>query len=370
MAKQGKTLVQLAQEIQDQAASKRDFAAPVASLSTSVETVNQAPQVVMNLRGQGSFPITDHAHGQMAGYLGIPKPYYDRMLVNAPELLTSSINRWMKDHESDKRPTRFIRTLRGQVRAILSDGYRPLDYADLAEAVLPVLSQMNLMILSCEITTTRMYIKAVDKSIEKDLPEGFSMGDGSHKIFDTISPAITIGDSEVGNGSLFIESGVWTRACTNLASFGASMRKYHTGTRAELSEEVYELLTTQTKTATDRALWMQTRDLVKAAFDEAKFEATRQKLITAHNDKFEATTLEVVERTAERFAFTETEKSSVLEHLIKGGDLSRYGLHAAITRTAEDLPDYERATEFEKLGGVVIELPKNDWQVINERKAA
>lgn len=368
MAKQGKSLVELAQEIERQNAAKKDFVAPASKLRATVETVNEVPRVVMNLQGQGSFPLTPYAHGQMAQYLEIPKPYYDRMLAKSPGLLSLSIDEWLaQDKTKDKR---MVRTMDGQIRAILSDRYRPLDNADLAEAVLPVLQELDLLLISTEITERRFYIKAVDRSIEKGLPAGFKMGDGSHHIFDTVSPAIVISNSEIGSGSLSIEAGVWTRACTNLAVFGASMRKYHTGARAELSDEVYALLSDRTKSATDRALWMQTRDLVKGAFDSAKFEATTQKLISAHDDKIEGDVIEVIERATERFTWTQGEKSSVLQHLIKGGDLTRYGLHSAVTRAAEDIADYDRASEFEKLGGQIIELPKSDWNVLSERKAA
>lgn len=370
MAKQGKSLVELATEIERQNASKKDFIAPVSTLSATVETVNEQPRVVMNLKGQDAFPLTPYAHGQMAQFLEIPKPYYDRMATKRPDLLAASVNAWLGEKALDKNPRRMLRTMDGQVRAILSDSYRPLDNGNLADAVLPALLKMGVVLLSCEITERRLYIKAVDEKIQRDLPEGFSMGDGSHKIFDTVAPAIVISNSEIGAGSLSIETSIFTRACTNLATFGASLRKYHTGSRAELSDDVYALLSTKTKQTTDQAIWMQTQDLVTAAFNEAKFEATTQKLISARSDKIEADVIEVVERATERFTWTQGEKSSVLQHLIKGGDLSRYGLHAAVTRTAEDLPDYDRASDFERLGGQIIELPRHDWEVLNRKEAA
>lgn len=367
MAKKGKSLVELAQEITRQNDAKKDFIAPVSKLSADTTSDNGTPQVVINLHGQDQFPMTSYAHGQMAQYLEIPKPYYDRMLIKSPDLLVRSINEWFRqDHQKEKR---MVRTMDGRVRALLSDRYRPLDNADLAEAIMPVLLERDLLIISTEITERRLYIKAVDKNIEEGLPEGFSMGDGSHHIFDTVSPAISISNSEIGAGSFSIESGVWTKACTNLAVFGAQMKKYHVGGRAEMSDDVYALLSDRTKTVTDQALWLQARDLVGGAFDRAKFEATTKKLIAAHSDKIEADVIEVVERATKTFSWTQGEKSSVLQHLIKGGDLTRYGLHAAVTRTAEDLEDYDRASEFEKLGGQIIELPRHDWEVLNKKAA-
>ena len=51
-------------------------------------------------------------------------------------------------------------------------------------------------------------------------------------------------------------------------------------------------------------------------------------------------------------------------HLITGGTLTRWGLVNALTRTAEDVDTYDRATDFERFGGQVIELPRRDWERI------
>lgn len=69
-----------------------------------------------------------------------------------------------------------------------------------------------------------------------------------------------------------------------------------------------------------------------------------------------------MELTARRFSLNEGEKNSVLQHLIQGGDLSRYGLFNAVTRSAEDQESYDRATEMERLGGEIIDLPATEWK--------
>jgi hypothetical protein len=74
--------------------------------------------------------------------------------------------------------------------------------------------------------------------------------------------------------------------------------------------------------------------------------------------------VEVVAATARRLTLTEGEKSSVLQHLIRGGDLSAWGLANAVTRTADDAADYDRVTELEAAGGRVIELPQADWRAL------
>lgn len=69
---------------------------------------------------------------------------------------------------------------------------------------------------------------------------------------------------------------------------------------------------------------------------------------------------------AERFGLDETESASVFRNLIEGGNLTQYGLHAAVTRAAQDADTYDRATELEYMGGRIVELPANDWTRIAE----
>jgi hypothetical protein len=55
-----------------------------------------------------------------------------------------------------------------------------------------------------------------------------------------------------------------------------------------------------------------------------------------------------------------------LRHLIVAGDLSAYGIVNAITHFSQDVEDYDRATEFEALGGKLIELPNSEWKEMME----
>ena len=74
--------------------------------------------------------------------------------------------------------------------------------------------------------------------------------------------------------------------------------------------------------------------------------------------------MQVIKRVAKKFAFTEGEQKGVLASLIEGGDLTRYGLHSAITHFSAKVEDYDRATELERRGGDVIELPRHEWELL------
>ncbi len=353
--KVGKTLNDLAAEITRRQASKRDFIVPTPQ---AVITLDKAESHVLSF-GDNNITINDLAHQQIASHAEIPKPYYDRMRKEAPELLANNVNTWFNKYPSN----RMVRTLDGKARAFLSDKYRPLENEDLAEAVLPVLLDLDVTIMSCEITERRLYIKAIHNSIAKDIPTGKMMGDGTHTIFDTCCPAITIGNSEVGQGSLSVMTSIFTRGCTNLATFGdKSIRKSHVGGKHELVEGMFDMLSDDTRKLTDKALWAQVRDVVVGSFDEAKFKALAGRIAETAEQRIEGDVVKVIDLASKRFTLNEGEKGSILKRLIEGGDLMRYGLFNAVTRTAEDIEDYDRATEFERIGGQIIELPKNEWQ--------
>ena len=230
-----KTLTELAAEIERQHATKKDYLAPTSKIEMIAgANVNGVAPIGMIL-GDQALPLTigDIAHDQIAEHTKIPKIYYDRMQRQAPELLINNVKTWF-----DRFPaTRMVRTLDGNARAFLSDKFQPLDNYDFAGATLPILAERKLNIVSCEITEKKLYIKAVDEKLFRDVPVGYKMGDGSHKIYDTCAPVIILANSEVGFGRLVVETGVYTSACTNLCWFAkGGMKRTHVGARHKLTE--------------------------------------------------------------------------------------------------------------------------------------
>jgi hypothetical protein len=348
--KKGKSLVDLGAEILRQADNRRDFNVPTQLLEMDPDL-----QLVF---GEHQFPIQDLAHSQIAERTGVPGAFYNRLRNNHPELLRTNVNTLWREEPSK----RLVRTLDGSTRAFLTDSYRRFDNVDLAEVVLPVLTELNLNIISAEITSRRLYIKAVDQSIEADVPTGKALGDGSHTFFDTVSPALQISNSEVGLGALSIEVGTLTKMCTNLAWMsGKGMRKYHIG-KSEATEEIERLLSDETRKASDKAVYMTMVDVVKNAFNEAKFKGLVEDIAGSATRKIEADPAAVVELVADRFSMNKEARQSVLRHLVEGGSLTQYGLANAITRAAEDEVSYDTATDFEKAGGTIMMLPANDWR--------
>ena len=363
--KTGKTLQELAAEIERQYTTKKDYIAPTDKVDVVPTLQNN---IALMLGSKGVFDVGPIAHNQIAEHTKIPRTYYDRCLKEDTNLLATNVDRWFRKYPAP----RMFRTLDGNVRAMLSDKFQPLDNYDFAAATLPILQARKLVVHSCEVTDTRLYIKAVDEQLFRDVPVGFKMGDGTHNIFDTCAPAVILSNSEVGFGRLVVETGVYSRACTNLALFAnGGFKRTHVGARHRMTEnldvsDLDAIMSDATKRKTAEALWSQVRDVIASAFDEKTVAKRAEAFEAAAGRKITGKVEEVMEVVQERFGLNDGERESIFKHLIEGGSLTQYGLHAAITRSAQDVESYDRATELEYLGGKVVELPRTEWAQLAE----
>jgi hypothetical protein len=375
--KTGRTLPALAEEIRRRATTKKDFIVAAGGVRMSSHDYDkQEPAAPGFYIENQRYEITAHAHAQLSDFTGIPKAYYDRCLDEAPTLLATSVNQWLW-HGGNKKKRRMVRVMDGKIRAVLSDSYRRIDDADLAEAVLPILmDELKLDIMSCEITERRLYIKAVDPAMTREIQKiGGAWGDGQHKIVHMrkACPAITVANSEVGLGRLSVLGGLYDGGCTNLATFGErSVQRTHLGKRNEFEGEelLWEILSDKTKEVTDEALWRQVQDTVRAVFTRVRFDALVDKVEAAQADVIEGSLPKVVALTAKKFNLDKPAEESVLKHLCEGGSLTRFGLYNAVTRASQDVEDYDEASKMERLGGRIIELAPAEWRTLAMAKAA
>lgn len=357
----GMSLEELAAELTRQKSAKRDFVASTKEIS--VEADGASPTNLMLRVGTvDRFPIKKHAIRQIGTQLKIPAAYVDRLAEFHSDLLAHNCNTLLHREPAN----RMIRTLDGQVRAYMSDKFRPLDNFDFANAVLPKLIEYKAEVTSCDITETRLYIKGKIPGVEKIVAKaGTYLGDGGHNPIHRFSPGICLSNSEVGAGSLAVEPGIHERDCSNLLIIGSNaMRKYHVGKKLSDQDAMFELFTDATKHASDRAFWMQVADLVEAGLDGTMFE----RMVAECEAKMNGT--EIVKPSIaikELPNLTENEQEGVLASLIKGGDLSQFGMQWAITHYAQtDDVSYERQVELERMGGNIIELPSTQWNRIAE----
>lgn len=352
--KQGRTLSELAVELKRQKEVKKDFLIDTRALEMSaldgghVLTMNNPAKSESAILG-----INEIAHRQIGTALGIPAKYYQRMQQENPELLEANVNGWFQ-HEPK---VRMVRTLDGTARAFLSDKYRRIDNFEIAETVLPVLYEMkDARIESCEVTDSRMYLKVVNPRLQTEVVPG-----------DIVQSGILITNSEVGMGSVAVQPLVYRLVCTNgMVVNDAATRKYHVGRGNEAGED-YLLYSNEALEADDRALMLKIRDTVRAAVDQARFENVVNMMRQATEAKITAPDIpKMVELAATDYGMTKAEGTSVLDHLIRDGEFSLYGLANAVTRAAQDVESYDRSTAMESIGYSMLSMDGKSWKRYQE----
>jgi len=356
----GLTLGELSQRLLDDARAHRDFIADTRKID--VDVVDGKPAVQFATAG-GTIAAkpTQHALRQIGAHVDIPAKYLDRMATEAPSLLAANVNHWFHANPSP----RMLRTkMNGGavLRAFLSNRYRPLDNHDLAEVVIPQLLAPGWEIKSAQITETRFYIQAVSTKLAASIAHARQTGVKD----DVVHPGIVISNSEVGAGALSVEPMIFRLICLNGMIAGTSIRRNHVGRSSNGgSDDAYEFYSDETRRLDDAALWSKVRDTVDAAVTDAIFQRLVSKLNAASGDGLGDDPVSVVEVTAQRLGLDDREQSSVLSHLARGGDFTRFGLLNAVTRTAEDAKSYDRAIELERLGGEILDLPRSALMHVN-----
>jgi hypothetical protein len=212
-----------------------------------------------------------------------------------------------------------------------------------------------------------MYLKLLIPELDRELPvpPGLKMGVGHNWFVRRIIGAVTAGNSEVGAGSLYVAPGIFERGCTNLATFkDEGFARMHIGKKAAGDDPAFRYLSSETKRLEDATVFAKLLDVFKATMDGRVMEAIVKQLEVARGDVIDVDPAGVVEVFAKKNQFNEVEKGGLLRHLTNSGEMNRYGLQWAVTRLANDADSYDRASELERLGGAVIELPQNDWRAL------
>ena len=353
--KQGRPLNEVMAELQRQEQVKQDFIGPAQALRLA----DDGQTFEISRTGGGaveSFGTTDLFHRQMGGTLGIPAKYYDQMRKLKPALLAENVNAWF----TDKDQSYMIRSMdygAGRVaRALLSDRYRRIDNLQIAMALLPMfMGDAQYEVMSSEVTDNRMYIKISFHLKKYEVVPG-----------DWVEFGIIISNSEVGLGAVMVRPFLNRLICTNgcvINDFGE--RRHHVGRQAKAVEDSFDLYSDASIEAEDRAFMMKLQDVARATLDESRYPLIIGKLQDATRAPITGKVQEVVELTSRNYGLNQSEQESILDYLIRGGDMSLYGLSNAVTRMSADVESYDRATELESIGWDIITMEPGQWREIN-----
>ena len=362
--KTGKTLGELAAQLQDLQENARDFIVPTHQLKAALSPdMNTAFLTFKNGEAEEEFQLNNWSHRQLAGYADIPQSYYERIRRENPNLFIENVDHGLYQQANSAKPgateKRMLRTFRGSIRALVSDRYRRLDSADLLEAVAPVVLDSGMQVVSSELTEQRMYLQLTSPRLQGEVKKG-----------DVVQHGLVISSSDVGAGSIRVEPMIYRLVCTNGMISSAAIKKFHLG-RAQGEDAVFELLSDDTINLTDQAFWAQVHDVVAASLKPAQFEKELDKLRIAANEPIKNFDLpKVVELSAKHVGVqSEKVRQMVLANLANGADgagLTKWGLANAYTAVANtDLVDYDAAIDLERAGSQIINMPAGAWRTIS-----
>lgn len=363
----------LVEILRDQHGRKVDVVAPASSIRAKDGALiikGIEPEITedgVNLV-DGRYVPTDVCDEGIAAKLNIGRAYLRRMRAERPDLYDVNVNGWLRGksrrtvagdtevvYPADDR-TFLIRGLRGEngegiARAFLSDRYGIIDNIDALTAALDGVRQagVNVEIDRCDLTDRRMYVRVVCQEVSALAPtllagyrSPFTGQSGTDN--PTVFAGFVISNSETGGGAFTLTPQLVVQICRNgMTITRDAIKAVHLGSRLDegvirwsqdTERKALSLLTSKTKDAV--ATFLDTDYVTRAI---AGMETKAGTPVTGAAD--------AVKVLGRKLSFSQDESDAVLDHFIRGGQLTRGGLVNAITAYTQEIANADRAYEIE-----------------------
>lgn len=281
---------------------------------------------------------TELCHQQISEKLGIPKKYYERMMVEHPELLEHNINLWLAKDEKIKYLLRtFDNDGSGIARALLSDRFHMLDNYDVLFNALQAIKEMGVKveITKAQVTDKRMYLHVVCPEIEiqadaflrEYLKTNDAVGNG-------IVSGLVISNSEVGLGTFEIRPRAVICKCNNgMVVKDDSYKRVHLGAKMDTGEIAWS---EKTKQKNFELIMSQTQDAVRQFLSADHLGKMVHKIAEAHKIQLEHP-IDTIQHVCKELAVNDTRKAEILKYFCEDGDSKASGVFQAITRSAQNM---------------------------------
>jgi hypothetical protein len=207
-------------------------------------------------------------------------------------------------------------------------------------------------IRSCDLSERRMTVKLVAPSIQVLAPlllEGYRnpWSRVPNSELPVIFAGLVLGNSETGNGAFTLKPRAEVQICGNgmVMDAAQSIRSVHLGGKLEEGQIDWSADTQRKQAAVISA---RTRDAV-ATFLSEEWLTTQ---IRALEEKVKPVTdaQRVVTVVCRQLQFTEEHTKGILDHFIRGSQLSTAGLMGAVTSYSQDVTDPDEANMIEAQG--------------------
>lgn len=293
------------------------------------------PTVETDKFSRKPFSMTDHALGQISNKLGIPTRYAKKCLEREPSLFAEHANYWLDEWvKEDPDKKLFIRNRGETTRAFLSDRYTILDNNRIVDMLGNVLNggeilDIKNLSLDDRYLNLRMTIPAMKVNV------------GTIQKPDNVMIGIHISNSEVGCGSLRVDSCLYRLVCSN----GLVVRVGGDSLMAQRHMHIND-------NAMEEALGKSLLEAVKVG-DKAveQFAVLQDKPIS--NPMAEISKIAQSQKYSKKFE-ENIKQNYETERTITGKDTA-FEIVNALTRSAQNFDDFDRRLEAEVIAGKVMD---------------
>jgi hypothetical protein len=378
MRRIARDIPELIARLREEEAKQSDFVVPAPLLALAADERGGVSAKFLTREAQRvERGIQKQAHEQIAERVGVPLSYYERMKETSPELLAANANFWLR-RMSDRKY--LVRCSGDEVRAVVSNRYRPISHLDLLTEAVRVIagrdgeegrerpwargarcftwslsaSRLDVCLLNpgtvVDLQDLGAGVRVVQGGISADPHAWTRAAGGGHGVF----PAARIQNSETGRGGLYVQSGIFEAVCSNSAWLPANLAQRHLG--AELDEE--DELSAETYRKMNAALYSKVADIMRAVFEPERFLESCRRLRGLQEVRMEVT--EAADRIAKLPGMTEGIRDEILAAYrpLREGARTLLDVQRAVTWAAVEMHnrgERERGFRLEEIGGALIE---------------
>jgi hypothetical protein len=385
--------------LRNQQVRKIDVVAPATSIVAKdglivvkgTEPILESDGVTM---GDGVYQPTAVFDEGIAEKLGIPVAYLRKMRVERPDLYDANVNGWLHGRrplvyldgsvkregiDADGRSFLF-RGFKGEDgetgigRALLSNSYKIVDNLDVLTAALTGIRQagVDASVVQCDLSDRRMYVKIAAPGVMAYAPEllaGYRNplgGDQSeaaearwrqHSGYQpgeepVVFAGFVIANSEVGNGAFSITPQITVKVCKNGLTISKDvLRAVHLGGK---QDDGVVRWSDETQRLTVELVTSKTADAVKTFLDVDYVKAVVADLTaTAVKPVDPLTTVQAV---GKRLQFDKATTDGILDHFIRGGQITAGGVMQACTSYAQTVESPDAAFDLEAMAVRAMEV--------------
>jgi hypothetical protein len=406
-------LADLAALLKDQHARKVDIVAPASKLRSEAGVlVVEGADAELSEDGvtatDGRYRPTAVFDEGVAEKLGVPLAYVRKLREQRPDLYDANVNGWLhgqvrvtinaQNSEGDEFTYRtkaapfaptdprsfLVRTFRGDsgegvARAFLSDSYKVMDNLDVLMAALDGVKQAGVetAIDGCDLTERRMSVRVVAPEVRALAPTllrdyrspfdhgvsraGRSGGEWAPQDVagrGTVDPIVFAGfqitNSETGGGAFSLTPRIVALTCLNGMTITAdAFRAVHLG--GKLDEGVVKW-TEDTQRKQLALVTAKTRDTVATFLSGDYVERTIERIETQAGKAITGNAADAITTLGKRLAYDQGTIEGILDHFIRGGQMTAGGVLNAVTSYAQTVEDADKAQDVEASALRALEL--------------